>query len=86
MKAINTYAFLLGQVISLACLAALIHVAISRDAAEHPTYILAGFALAGQLPLLFILRANLVTTGRTLGQFVKDAVLPVLPWGKKNES
>lgn len=84
-RAIGYYAFVVGQIISMVCLAALIYIVVTKDPHNHPTYILASGFLIGQLPLLFLLRMKLVETGQTLGQFVKDVLLPILPWGKKTD-
>lgn len=80
MRLIGYYAFGIGQVVSLACIAVLLHSLFERDTGNHAVFTLATFALIGQLPLLFLLRMKLVETGKTLGQFAKDAVVPLLPW------
>lgn len=84
MKILGIYAFAVGQLISLASVAVLLHVILHGDTANHHVYSLVGFALFGQLPLLFILRTQLATTGQTVGEFLKTTVVPLLPWGKKD--
>lgn len=84
MKIVGYYITIVGQIVSLIAFSTLVHVFIERDPAKHAVFFLAGACLAGQLPLLYLLRVQLAATGQTLGEFLKTTVVPLLPWGKRD--